>query len=90
MSANSCILFHLDDLFGIQEVTIFKGEFNEKVYACSGDVLDGYFYDLLMNLLEQKGITNEFAYNLITLSTNYEREQYITLMTSLKNFVSEK
>jgi hypothetical protein len=30
-----------DDIFGIDEVTIFKGEWNDKSYAVAGDVLDG-------------------------------------------------
>lgn len=84
-------MFHLlaDDLFGIQELTIYKGEFGgDKVYACSGDVLDGYLYDLLMNFLEEKGISNEFSSKLIALSTDYERSQYINLLESLKTFVS--
>lgn len=78
-----------DDLFGIQELTIYKGEFNDEVYACSGDILDGYFYDLLMGLLEQKGISNEFGSKLIQLSTDYERSLYINLLNSLKDFVSK-
>lgn len=81
--------FLADDIFGIQELTIYKGEFGgEKVYACSGDVLDGYLYDLLMNFLEEKGISNEFSGKLIALSTDYERAQYINLLESLKTFVS--
>lgn len=78
-----------EDLFGIQEITIYKGEFNDEVYACSGDVLDGYFYDLLMGLLEEKGVSNSFGTKLIQLSTDYERSEYIKLLNSLKDFVSK-
>lgn len=30
-----------DDIFGIDEVTIFNGEWSDKTYAVAGDVLDG-------------------------------------------------
>jgi hypothetical protein len=30
-----------DDIFGIDEVTIFSGEWSDKTYAVAGDVLDG-------------------------------------------------
>jgi len=74
------------DVFGIDEVTMFEGEWTEKHYAVSGDVLDGYFYDLLMNLLEEKGISNEFATKLSNLSTNYEHATYVGLLESLSKF----
>ena len=33
--------FVLDDVFGIDEVSIYKGEWNDKTYAVSGEILDG-------------------------------------------------
>jgi complement component 1 Q subcomponent-binding protein len=75
-----------NDVFGIDEITIFEGEWSEKVYAVAGDVLDGYLYDLLMNYLEEKGISNEFAEKLSDLSTSYEQHQYINLLESLSKF----
>jgi len=75
-----------NDVFGIDEVTMYEGEWTEKNYAVAGDVLDGYFYDLLMNLLEEKGISNEFATKLSNLSTNYEHSKYVTLLESLSKF----
>ena len=30
-----------DDIFGIDEVTVFSGEWSDKTYAVAGDVLDG-------------------------------------------------
>lgn len=62
----------------------------EKNYAVAGDVLDGYLYDLLMNLLEEKGISNEFAGKLSDLSTSYEHSAYIGLLESLSKFTSGK
>ncbi|XP_055902280.1 complement component 1 Q subcomponent-binding protein, mitochondrial [Eupeodes corollae] len=77
-----------NDVFGIDELCIFEGEWNEKVYAVAGDVLDGYLYDLLMNLLEEKGISNEFAEKLSDFSTAYEHASYIGLLENLSKFTT--
>ncbi|XP_055852049.1 complement component 1 Q subcomponent-binding protein, mitochondrial [Episyrphus balteatus] len=77
-----------NDVFGIDELCIFEGEWNEKVYAVAGDVLDGYLYDLLMNLLEEKGISNEFADKLADFSTAYEHASYIGFLERLSKFTT--
>merc|ERR1719323_3064407 len=42
----------LDDLFAIDEVTMFEGDnHSDSCYAVAGDILDGYMYDLLMTML---------------------------------------
>ncbi|XP_034941879.1 complement component 1 Q subcomponent-binding protein, mitochondrial [Chelonus insularis] len=79
-----------NDCFGIDEVTVYKGVHNEQVYSVAGEVIDGYLYDLLMNYLEEKGISNEFAEKLIELSTSYEHSAYISLLEGLVKFTSEK
>ncbi|XP_059052086.1 complement component 1 Q subcomponent-binding protein, mitochondrial isoform X2 [Achroia grisella] len=79
-----------NDVFGIDEVTIYKGEWNDKVYAVAGDVLDGYLYDLLMNLLEEKGISNDFVQKLSDLSTAYEHSAYINLLETISKFTIGK
>ncbi|CAG9786969.1 unnamed protein product [Diatraea saccharalis] len=79
-----------NDIFGIDEVTIYKGEWNDKVYAVAGDVLDGYLYDLLMNLLEEKGISNDFVQKLSDFSTAYEHTAYINLLESISKFTIGK
>lgn len=79
-----------DDVFGIDEITMYEGEWNDKIYAVAGDVLDGYLYDLLMNLLEEKGISNEFAEKLSDFSTGYEHSAYIGLLESVSKFTVGK
>lgn len=78
-----------NDVFGIDELTIFEGTHSEKVYAVAGDVLDGYLYDLLMNFLEEKGVSNEFVEKLSQFSTAYEHTSYISLLESLSKFAVE-
>ncbi|XP_049873800.1 complement component 1 Q subcomponent-binding protein, mitochondrial [Pectinophora gossypiella] len=79
-----------NDIFGIDEVTLYKGEWNDKVYAVAGDVLDGYLYDLLMNLLEEKGISNDFVQKLSDFSTAYEHTAYINLLEGISKFTIGK
>ncbi|XP_033324079.2 complement C1q binding protein P32 [Megalopta genalis] len=79
-----------NDIYGIDEITLYEGEHSDKKYAVAGEIIDGYLYDLLMNYLEEKGITNEFAEKLIELSTNYEHTAYISLLEGLSKFTSGK
>lgn len=79
-----------NDVFGIDEITVYDGEWNNTIYAVAGDVLDGYLYDLLMNFLEEKGISNEFAAKLSDFSTAYEHSAYISLLEGISKFTIEK
>ncbi|KYM93578.1 PREDICTED: complement component 1 Q subcomponent-binding protein, mitochondrial [Cyphomyrmex costatus] len=79
-----------NDIFGIDEITLYEGNHNDKVYSVAGEIIDGYLYDLLMNYLEEKGISNEFAEKLIELSTCYEHTAYVSLLEGLSKFTSGK
>ena len=77
-----------NDVFGIDEMCIFDNEWNDKVYAVAGEVLDGYLYDLLMNFLEEKGVSNEFVEKLSDLATTYEQASYVNLLEKLSKFTT--
>lgn len=79
-----------DDVYGIEELTIYKGQHSEKVYACAGDMLDGYFYDLLMNLLSEKGVTDEFVHKISELATQYEQSLFVNMLQDAKKFFESK
>lgn len=79
-----------DDIFGIDEITMYEGEPTDNTYVVAGEIIDGYLYDLLMNYLEEKGVSNEFAEKLIELSTNYEHTAYISLLEGLSKFTMKK
>lgn len=49
-----------------------------------------YLYDLLMNLLEEKGISNEFVQKLSDFSTSYEHSSYIGLLEGISKFTIDK
>ncbi|KAF5278862.1 hypothetical protein FQR65_LT03551 [Abscondita terminalis] len=79
-----------NDIFGIDEISIFNGDWNENVYSVSGEVVDSYLYDLLLNYLDEKGITNEFVQKLSDYSTAYEHSAYVSLLEGLSKFASGK
>lgn len=79
-----------NDIYGIDEISIYNGDWNDNVYAVSGDVVDSYLYDLLLNYLEEKGISNEFVEKLSSYSTSYEHSAYIGLLEGLSKFASGK
>jgi len=79
-----------DDVFGINELTMYEGEWNEETYCVSGDILDGMMYDLLMNMLEERGITNEFADKLSNICSDYEHSQYVTMLQNVHDFIKRK
>jgi len=79
-----------NDGFGIDELSIYNGDWNENVYSVSGEVLDSYLYDLILNYLEEKGINNEFVEKLSEYSTTYEHSAYIGLLEGLSRFISAK
>lgn len=78
-----------NDAFCIDEVTLFEGEWNDNTYAVAGDVLDGNLYDLLMTILEEKGISSEFADKLSEVATAYEHTSYINMLENLSKFASK-
>jgi len=80
----------LEDEFQINEFSLFEGEFKENSYAVSGDVMDGSMYDLMMDLLHERGVNQEFARSLIQYTTVYEHTQYVGLLVKLKDFFSKK
>ncbi len=78
-----------DDVFAIDEVTIFEGEWNDKKYAVAGDILDGYLYDLLMNMLDERGVNKAFAESLSEYCSAYEQSQYVGMLEKLQDFVKK-
>jgi len=78
-----------DDVFSIDEVSIYSGEFGDSTYAAGGDILDSYLYDLFMNMLEERGLSNDFVSHLSDYSTAYEHKLYIGMLEDIRSFVSK-
>lgn len=77
----------IDDTFAIDEVTMFDGDnHSDANYAVAGDILDGYLYDLFMNMLEERGVDSNFAEALSEWCSAHEHSQYINLLQELDKF----
>lgn len=76
--------------FAIEEVLIYKGDHKDSVYAASGEMLDGYFYDLLMNMLVEKEVDQELVGQLCELATNYEQSLFVQMLKETKQFFQGK
>ena len=56
-------------------------------YAVAGDILDGYLYDLFMNMLDERGVNKEFVDQMSNYCSAYEHSQYISMLEDLQKFV---
>jgi len=72
--------------FQIDEFSIHSGEWNDNVYTADCSVLDGQLYDILLNLLDERGLGEQFANEMAEFSTSFEHSQYISLLEKLKEF----
>ncbi|KAK7088743.1 complement component 1 Q subcomponent-binding protein, mitochondrial-like [Littorina saxatilis] len=77
------------DSFEIHEVALHKGEWKDTIYSVSADIMDGNLYDLLMDMLDERGINEEFANQLVEFSTSYEHTRYLAFLKHLKSFVEK-
>ncbi|XP_026823488.1 complement component 1 Q subcomponent-binding protein, mitochondrial [Rhopalosiphum maidis] len=75
-----------DEVFHIDEVTIYENKYSDNKYALAGDTLDADLYDLLKTFLAEKGISNTFIENISDLSTQYEQKVYIKFLNDLRKF----
>jgi len=78
------------DLFQIDEVTIHEGEWNEKMYSLGAETMDGNLYDLLMDMLDERGINDDFVNQLMDFCTVYEHKGYLNFLDGIKKFVDKK
>jgi len=75
------------DIFAIDEVTMFEGEnHSDACYAVAGDILDGYLYDVFMNMLAERGVDHQFAEHLQDWCSAYEHSQYLGLLEGLDSW----
>jgi len=83
---------HYEDLIEIQDVALLdkNQEWTEDVYSLSGGLMDGNLYDMLLKLLEERGIDGELVHQLVEFSTSYEHKKYVSLLEQLHEFASSK
>ena len=74
-------------MFAIDEVTMFEGDnHSDACYAVAGDILDGYLYDLFMNMLAERGVDADFADELSEWCSAHEHGQYINMLSELEKW----
>lgn len=79
----------IGDLFNISEVTLHDGQVKETDYLLSADVMDATMYDLLMDMLDERGIGNDFIMKLVDYCTSYEHDQYVSFLEKFKAAIKE-
>ncbi|BFZ18351.1 hypothetical protein BsWGS_21390 [Bradybaena similaris] len=79
----------IDDQFEIEEVAIHSGEWKDSTYTVSAATMDAELFDLLMDMLDERGINDEFITQLVNYCTAYENKQYISFLQNLKAFAEK-
>jgi len=74
------------DDFDIINFAIHENELNETVYAADCQYIDSGLYDNLLDILDERGIGQDFAKELAEFASAYESRQYIDLLEKLKSF----
>lgn len=78
-----------EPLFNIDEIVMYNGEPRETEFSVSTEYFREELQEGLLQYLAEHGVDDEFAKNLVSYSTNYEKKLYIGLMKRLKEFVSK-
>ena len=66
---------------------MFEGDnHSDACYAVAGDILDGYLYDLFMNMLAERGVDADFADELSEWCSSHEHGQYINMLSELEKW----
>lgn len=83
----------VEDQFSIVEVRLDEDSKSgqlDKSYTHSAAVMDGTLYDMLMDMLDERGIDDEFINNMVGYATSYEYKLYLNFLQNLKSIVTEK
>ncbi|XP_060569654.1 complement component 1 Q subcomponent-binding protein, mitochondrial-like [Ruditapes philippinarum] len=82
----------IDDQFNIVEVRIDESATGgvDKFYSHSGAVMDATLYDLLMDMLDERGVDDDFINNMVNFATSYEYKLYLKFLNDLKSIINEK
>jgi len=78
-----------EDAFEIEEFYIHDGSGDESPtqYVASAGIIDGDLYNLFMNMLDDRGISRDFANEIVDVATAHEHKQYIKTLEDIKKFL---
>lgn len=74
--------------YEISSVQVYRDERLPTNYVCQA--LDRPLHDILMDILMERGIDNEFVDELVDFCTNYEQQLYIDFLVKMKSHLTEK
>ncbi|XP_072024818.1 complement component 1 Q subcomponent-binding protein, mitochondrial-like [Amphiura filiformis] len=75
------------DLFLIDEVSIHRGTSSDSTYCVGSEVMDGTLYDMLLRMMNERGVDNDFVEKLSDIATSVEHGNYIKFLEELKDVV---
>ncbi|XP_028400392.1 complement component 1 Q subcomponent-binding protein, mitochondrial-like [Dendronephthya gigantea] len=81
-----------NELFTITNVSLLPHPDADQtgIYHCETENMDYNLYELLIGMLTERGINNEFLVDLLRKSTILEHQQYIQFLEGLQDFLSQK
>jgi len=75
------------DVFGINDVSMFVGEFDENIYVASGDLLDEDMYDKLLDYLAERGIDSGFVEEMSRFAGQHEHNLFLDFLDDMQTFL---
>ncbi|XP_051857872.1 conserved regulator of innate immunity protein 3-like [Drosophila albomicans] len=75
-----------NDLFEIQDLSLYTNGWNDSCFTVDASLIDDDLQAMLVEMLEEKGITQEFARKLSDLATAREHALYIEFLENLSKF----
>ncbi|XP_052798029.1 complement component 1 Q subcomponent-binding protein, mitochondrial-like isoform X1 [Mya arenaria] len=83
----------IEDQFQIVEVRVDQPSETgtiENFYSHSSAVMDGNLYEMLMDMLDERGIDDNFINKMVDFATSYEQQQYLNFLQKLRDVIQEK
>ncbi|ALC49089.1 P32, partial [Drosophila busckii] len=75
-----------DVVFEIQDLSLYKNGWNDSCFTIDASLIDDNLQSMLLHVLEEKGITQEFARRLSDMATAHEHALYIEFLENLSKF----
>lgn len=74
------------DVFEIQDLSLYNHGWNDSCFTIDASLIDDNLQDMLFDMLEEKGITHDFARKLSDMATAREHALYIEFLENLSKF----
>nr|XP_032295641.1 uncharacterized protein LOC6631655 [Drosophila virilis] len=75
-----------NDVFEIQDLSLYNHGWNDSCFTIDASLIDDNLQTMILEMLEEKGITHEFARKLSDMATAREHALYIEFLENLSKF----